>query len=188
MDEFSIGQIGTLRPLIDLDLEMVLNWRNAPIVRQNMYTQHEISLAEHRAWWKKTRKLRSELYFVFADNFGAQGVVSFNGMNLVEKSSYWAFYASTDAPKGTGSRMEFLALEFFFGCLGMRKLSCEVLSTNEGVLKLHRKFGFEEEGMFREQVSACGEFTDVCKFALFKESWHARRDRIQKEIVERISQ
>ena len=47
-------QFGMLRPIKDSELELMLSWRNAPAVRENMYTTHEISLAEHAAWWERT--------------------------------------------------------------------------------------------------------------------------------------
>jgi hypothetical protein len=42
-----------LRPMREADLDMVRRWRNAPDVRKNMYTTHEISPEEHRAWWER---------------------------------------------------------------------------------------------------------------------------------------
>ncbi|MFP4495817.1 MAG: hypothetical protein ACLFN3_07835 [Halochromatium sp.] len=43
-----------LKPLTDTDLELILPWRNAPAVRRAMYSHHEISLAEHRAWFAQS--------------------------------------------------------------------------------------------------------------------------------------
>ena len=38
-----------MREMVDGDLSLVLEWRNAPDVRKNMYTSHEITLDEHRS-------------------------------------------------------------------------------------------------------------------------------------------
>ncbi len=42
-----------LRPMVEADLDMVRIWRNNPVVRANMYTTHEITPEEHRAWWAR---------------------------------------------------------------------------------------------------------------------------------------
>jgi hypothetical protein len=36
------------------DLETLLRWRNHPDVRKCMLSQHEITLAEHRAWFDRS--------------------------------------------------------------------------------------------------------------------------------------
>ena len=40
-----------LRPMTELDLELVLSWRNHPDIRRYMYTNHQISMHEHHAWF-----------------------------------------------------------------------------------------------------------------------------------------
>ena len=42
-----LSDLGGLRGIKEDELELMLSWRNAPKVRENMYTRHEISLSEH---------------------------------------------------------------------------------------------------------------------------------------------
>lgn len=178
---------GNLRPMVDADLEMVLAWRNRPAVRMNMYTQHTITLAEHTAWWQRNKDHPSQRYFIFISAGDPTGVVSFNDFNSLAKTSFWAFYAAPHAPKGSGSRMEFLALEYFFQTLHMHKLSCEVLAFNESVLNLHRKFGFQQEGCFEKHALIDGNHIDVHRLALFADSWQDVRIAMHAKIMQRIS-
>src|SRR5690606_38648738 len=108
-------------------LQTILNWRNAPAVRRNMYTRHEISLEEHLAWWKNVGSREDQLYFIYEYKNTPFGVVAFTQISNRDKNASWAFYASPEAPRGTGSRMEYLALEYAFKSLKLHKLHCEVL-------------------------------------------------------------
>jgi len=60
----NMRSIGTLRPIHEDELELMLSWRNAPSIRANMYTQHEISIDEHLAWWEQASKRDDQQYFM----------------------------------------------------------------------------------------------------------------------------
>ena len=161
----------------------MLDWRNAPNVRANMYTRHEISLAEHLSWWRKIKVRDDQKYFMYVYQSHPSGIVAFNGLDRVNRNSSWAFYASPNAPKGTGSRMEFLALEYAFNNLALNKLCCEVLSFNTPVVKLHEKFGFRIEGVLREQHVVDGQFVDVVRLGILANEWSVKRASLFEKIT-----
>ena len=175
-------KLGALRDIHDDDLELVLSWRNAPSVRQNMYTRHKISLEEHHRWWKVVCARNDQRYFLYENDDIPLGVVGFTQINTSDLNSSWAFYASPDAPRGTGSRMEFLALEKAFGEIGLHKLYCEVLAFNEAVVKLHKKFGFNVEGTFRDQHKISDEYVDVIRLGVVKSEWELVREDMLKKL------
>ena len=175
MTTFNIDNVGRLRPMCDDDLELVLSWRNAPNVRKNMYSQDEIALSDHLRWWANINESPQDAYFVFEQDVDQLGVVSFTEIDLKNQSALWAFYASPSAPKGTGSRMETLALEYFFSKLGLNKLCCEVLASNTPVLGLHKKFGFVEEGFFVDHRRIGADFVNVHRLAMRAANWAQRR-------------
>lgn len=183
MEEDKRELIGVLRRIDESEVELMREWRNAPGVRANMYTQHEISSDEHLAWWQavKDREDCRYLMYVLADK--PLGIVSMTKIDKQNRNASWAFYASPQAAKGTGTRMEFLALDFAFLNLDLHKLYCEVLAYNEPVVKLHKKFGFKVEGTFVHQYRRADDFVDVYRLALFGESWRASRS----EMLERIT-
>jgi len=151
-------------------------WRNAPAVRANMYTRHEITLEEHRSWWDRTSTRADQKYLMHERGARPAGIVAFTAINPADRNACWAFYAAPDAAPGTGSRMEVLALEHAFGDLGLHKLYCEVLAFNEPVIRLHRKFGFSVEGVFRQQHSTDSGFVDVHRLGLLAHEWAAGRE------------
>lgn len=168
--------LGQIRPINNDELGLMLSWRNAPAVRANMYTRHEISEEEHLAWWSRTCQRTDQLYFMYENENQPLGIVGITAIDMINSNCSWAFYASPEAaPKGTGSRMEFLALEYVFDRLKLNKLYCEVLAFNAPVIKLHKKFGFVIEGILRQQHKVNGEYVDIHRLGLLQADWANKR-------------
>ena len=178
-----LSDLGGLRGIKEDELELMLSWRNAPKVRENMYTRHEISLSEHLAWWERLSGREDQKYFMFDWLGNPVGVVGFSDVDFVNKDSSWAFYASPSAPRGTGSRMEYFAIEYAFNSLGLNKLYCEVLEFNAAVIRLHQKFGFKVEGVLREQHLYDGSFIDVYRLGLLFDDWKELSVAMQEKML-----
>jgi UDP-4-amino-4,6-dideoxy-N-acetyl-beta-L-altrosamine N-acetyltransferase len=182
MTQEVISKLGWLRAIKPEELELMLSWRNAPSVRANMYTRHEISLSEHAAWWERIHTRADQQYFMYEYQGTPLGIVAFNGIDEANQNSSWAFYASPDAPKGTGSRMEYLALEHAFSGIQLHKLCCEVLGFNTPVIKLHEKFGFKVEGILREQHKMDDAFVDIFRLGILAAEWVIKRDQMLSKL------
>lgn len=178
-----LTQLGILREIADNEIELMLAWRNEPAVRANMYTQHEISLHEHLAWWERTRDRADQKYFMYEFAGNAGGIAALTDIDINNKNSTWAFYSSPTAPTGTGSKMEFLILEHAFNELKLEKLYCEVLAFNTPVIKLHHKFGFITEGVFRKQYNLNGTLIDVYRLGILASEWQELRETIQEKLT-----
>lgn len=161
----------------------MLEWRNSPGVRENMYTRHVISVEEHQTWWARTQTREDQFYFMYETAGDPTGIVAFIGLDKINQNSSWVFYASPNAPNGTGSKMEFLALDHAFLKLGLHKLYCEVLAFNSSVIKLHQKFGFNVEGVFREHHKVDTEFTDIYRLGLLSTEWAVQRVNMERRIA-----
>jgi UDP-4-amino-4,6-dideoxy-N-acetyl-beta-L-altrosamine N-acetyltransferase len=185
MAQGTLEALGLLRPIDTHELELMLTWRNAVSIRANMYTRHEISLEEHLSWWQGTQQRADQLYRMYEYESTPLGVVAFNGIDPVHRNSSWAFYASPDAPRGTGSKMEWLAIDYAFCFLGLHKLHCEVLAFNQPVIKLHEKFGFSVEGVFREQHLKDDRFVSIYRMGMLAREWEGRRQEMLSKLVQR---
>ena len=184
MNEETVSKLGILRAIQSDELELMLAWRNAPGVRANMYNRQVISLDEHLAWWRRTQGRTDQLYLMYEFEGAPLGIVAFNGIDTINLNSEWAFYASPEARKGTGSRMEFLALEYAFFELQLHKLCCEVLAFNSHVIKLHQKFGFEVEGILREQHLHDRHFVDIFRLGMLATKWHEGREVVLAKLLQ----
>ena len=186
MDQNQSSPFGSLRPMVDDDLEMVLAWRNNPNVRNNMYSQQEITLADHRRWWAKTKNSLHDRYFIYEAKGGPSGLLAFNEIDQSHEVAFWGFYTSPEAPKGTGTGLGLAALDYGFGELGLHKLCAEVLAYNAASLAFHRKLGFVEEGVFVAQKKINGTFVDVYRLAAFAVNWGEKRLALATRLSKRI--
>ena len=170
-----------LRKLEKSDLEMVLNWRNSERIRANMYTDHIITIEEHLAWYERVKKDQTVDYLICEYKNIPIGLVNFTNIDRTNNKCYWGFYlGDINAPLGSGIAMEFIALEYAFKILKIRKLCCEVLLFNNKVVKLHKKFSFQEEGILKQHIYKNNAYNDVICLALFKDIWLENKYKLSK--------
>lgn len=158
-------------------LPLVLSWRNDPSVRKNMYTYRNITLQEHEAWFDSMQRDPSQRCLLFSLNKKPTGVINFKNLTPFNQQTMWGFYGAPDAPRGNGLHMELEALEFAFVDLSLPKLNCEVIATNKKVINLHRKAGFQEEGLFRDYHFDGSQYVDVVRLSMLSSQWpQAKRE------------
>lgn len=161
----------SLRKLVFADLDMIRAWRNQEHVRKVMYTRHEISKKEHKKWWDKISESSDSSYLIFEYRGVPSAVVGFSEIDTKSRLATWAFYMGNNAKRGLGSLVEYEALRYAFEDLGLHKLKCEVLEINPTVIKLHKKFGFKEEGFFREEHFYDSVYISVVRLAIIDYEW-----------------
>jgi len=152
------------------DLPVVLSWRNHPSVRSFMFSQHEITLEEHRAWFERASADPARRLLIVEDETGPLGFVQFS--DVAENGiADWGFYACPGAPKGTGRRLGTAALDYAFAELGLHKVCGQAITTNEASIRMHRGLGFVEEGILRDQKYVNGVYYSLVCFGLLKHEW-----------------
>lgn len=174
-----------LEPLTIEDLELVLQWRNQPVVRNNMYTSHEISAEEHKAWFAGLKNDPSRKWYVYSVEGEKYGVVYFTQCDEAKGNAFWGFYSGENAPLGTGLRMELEALELAFEVFGLHKLNCEVIAHNSVVVNMHKKVGFEEEGCFRDFYFDGEQYHDVIRLGMLAVEWPLCKEKLSKRLSTR---
>lgn len=173
-----------LNKLAETDLPLVLAWRNTPEVRQHMYSAHEISEAEHRAWFARMKHDPQVRWYIHQDEYcNLDGVVYFTQYQPENHSSFWGFYAAPEAPRGTGTKLGLDALDEAFNVLSLHKLNAEVLSSNERSLRFHEKMGFHREGIFRDDHFNGEYYVDVVRLGIVKSEWVEKRPEIESLIA-----
>ena len=147
------------------DLERVLVWRNHEEVRRYMFTQHEISLAEHTRWFERIAQDPNHHLLVFESNAVPLGFINLHQFAPGGVAN-WGFYAAPDAPKGTGRQLGHTALQYAFSYLGLHKICGQAVAYNHRSIKFHRSLSFQQEGILREQHFDCQCYHDVVCFGL----------------------
>lgn len=172
-----------LRRLTEQYLDLILDWRNKPAIRQNMFSTQIITKDEHYAWFEKIRQDKSKEYFICTSNDQPVGVIYFVDINFKHKNTVWGFYSGDLSKRGIGINMGFLGLNYIFEKLEFEKLSGEVLSFNKLALEFHRTLGFQTEGIFKNHYFTGSEYVDVYRLAIYKNDWLKRsRFEIQNKI------
>ena len=167
----------TLRDLRLDDISRILAWRNLPEVASYMYTDHTISDAEHARWFAGAMSDDSKRYWIIELDGEPVGLANLYDISLLHGRCYWAFYLADDRVrgKGVGSFTERFVMRYVFEELGLEKLCCEVLATNEAVIKMHQRYGFAIDGVLRSHVVKGGERVDVVAMSLLRPDWAAGR-------------
>jgi UDP-4-amino-4,6-dideoxy-N-acetyl-beta-L-altrosamine N-acetyltransferase len=162
----------SIRVMMSDDLDNVLAWRNHPEIRRYMYTQHPITVAEHRAWFERASHDPHKHLLVFEVRGIAQGFV--NIAELALGVGDWGFYIAPDAPKGTGRQLGQTALYYAFQNLRLHKICGQTLAFNERSIKFHRGLGFQQEGILRDQHYDGKNYHAVICFGLLRTEWQPK--------------
>lgn len=161
---------GHIRRMRESDLYQVLTWRNHPEIRRYMYTQHEIQLDEHHAWFLQASQNPRKHLLIYEENGVALGFINIGETGSLGVAD-WGFYATPDAPAGSGRRMGYAALYHAFVVLGLHKICGQALVYNERSIRFHQRLGFQQEGILRDQHHDGTHYHDVVCFGLLSGEW-----------------
>ncbi|MBN1661427.1 MAG: UDP-4-amino-4,6-dideoxy-N-acetyl-beta-L-altrosamine N-acetyltransferase [Anaerolineae bacterium] len=173
-----------LRDVQSKDKELLRQWRNKPEVSKYMYTDHHITAEEHDRWFEHALHDPSRRYWIIVCDQIDVGLVNIYEIDMKNQHCCWAFYVADPSArgKGVGSFVEYSALNYVFEELGLNKLNCEVLGFNEAVVSMHRSFGFQQEGLFREHIIKGDQVFDVVRMAMLRTEWEAVKPKIEERL------
>lgn len=154
-----------IRQMERRDLERVLCWRNHPNVRRYMFSQHEIGLDEHIHWFERCMQDSTRHLLIYEITGQAMGFVQIQEI-ASSGIADWGFYLAPDAPKGVSKSFGLLALAYAFKTVGLHKICSQVLAPNVRSINFHKKLGFEQEGLLRQNYFDGKTYHDVVCFGL----------------------
>ena len=134
------------------------------------------STADLEAWVERHRTAPDEALFVIADHDDrAIGHVGLYDIDHRVQSAEFAIVIDRSAwGKGIGRACSRRLIEYGFDELNLRRISLEVLETNERAISLYRSLGFVDEGRMRQAHRKQGSWVDVLLMGLLVEEY--RRD------------
>jgi len=178
------GKTVTLREIREPDIELLWKWKNDPTYYEFFYELIPVTLEQHKKWIERVTSDKTEIIFAISNTTDDRciGTVGFQHVDLRNRKAEWGRLLIGDkqhSPKGSGKEVESLMLEYAFEHLGLNKLYCEVLSSNDKVVSLHKRFGFVEEGLFKNHVFKNGEFKDVVFLAMYASKYFSSKENIK---------
>ncbi len=173
-----------LRDINSNDKDKLREWRNMPEISKYMYFDHHITKEEHEKWFNRISSDKTTKYWIIVCDGEDVGLVNLYGIDNQNLRCHWAFYISSSNArgKGVGSFVEYSILHYVFDKMCLNKLCCEVLGFNEPVVRMHKKFGFKEEGLFKEHIIKNNQPHKVYCLAILRSEWND----IKPEIVKRL--
>lgn len=127
--------------------------RNDERVRKWMYTRHEISESEHESFFASLNSSDTSLHFALLYEGTILGAFNFQRLNLLHAHTYFGMYADPDAPvPGLGFTIDEIAEYFAFDIMNLHALRLEVITSNIGVIALHKRMGFVQEAELHDYV------------------------------------
>lgn len=163
-----------LRKIKECDLENIINWRMMPEVTNYMYTNPILDLEKQKIWFSKIQKSDKDLYWIIEIDNTEIGVLSINNIDRVNKRCTWAYYIGNTSFRGRGiaTTLECNIYNYVFDILNFNKLSCEVFEFNDKVIEIHKKFGSEVEGVFKQQIFKNSKFYNIVCMGITKNVWN----------------
>lgn len=172
-----------LRPMTESDLRTVWTWRNSGRIRAVSFADHEITWEEHLAWFERCKRDVRTRQMLFECAGKPTGVVNFTGIDRQAGSSEWGFYiGDQNVPRGSASVMGFLALDYAFSELQLRKLIAQSFVSNDTSVRYHQRLGFREIKGRRGPFKKGGEMLDVMCLELTAERWHDLRPSLEQKL------
>jgi len=168
-------------------LEKIMKWRMHPGITKYMYTDPDLNIEKQKEWYKKhVINNDYEKYWLINYENNDIGLVSLNNIDKKNSRCYWAYYIGEFEflGKGIGKQVELNILNYVFDKLGLMKLCCEVFTFNEGVIKLHEKFGSNVEGTLRKHIQKNGELFDIVTMGILKDEWEGIKDNFEISLAE----
>ena len=178
-----------LKDMTEADLPLVLSWRNKDHVRNMMYNNDIITIEQHVKWFETIQKSPTSLAKVFYVDERPYGVVNIHQIDHNNYTCEWGIYIGEEnTPAGLGTVMGYLAIQYIFFELRLKKIHAEVLAFNQQSYYYHKKMGFEQKDVLKKHIRPDGTFIDTIVFSLTITQWEQQREAIQTKIEQKFKE
>ncbi|MEA3457935.1 MAG: UDP-4-amino-4,6-dideoxy-N-acetyl-beta-L-altrosamine N-acetyltransferase [Candidatus Thermoplasmatota archaeon] len=161
------------------EIEKIMEWRTSPEVTAYMYTDPKLIIEDQKKWFEKISNEPTVSYWIIVVGGVDVGVINLYDIDQHNKRCFWAYYIGEPSVRGKGIsiHLECNIYDYVFFELGLNKLCGEVLEFNDTVVQIHKRFGSEIEGIFKQHIYKNGKFLDVVRMAILKEKWNKIRSQ-----------
>jgi RimJ/RimL family protein N-acetyltransferase len=102
-----------------------------------------------------------------SDDDAPLGLITLRDVDWVNRTAMFGLWIAPEAQgNGVGKSATAQMIDVAFGRLNLRKLSLDVLASNERAIAMYAGLGFTQEGRFIDQVSVDGVGEDVIRMGL----------------------
>jgi UDP-4-amino-4,6-dideoxy-N-acetyl-beta-L-altrosamine N-acetyltransferase len=160
-----------LRELTTSDDDLLVSWHNSEAAREHSFGDSMIT-PQGKAAWVRSLEHNSQRPLIFHRLNEPIGFIRFSDIQPRHGTAYWTLLIGRHpSVAGEGTVMAFLAIEFAFARMGLRKVLANVLGSNLRSLSLHTRLGFTEEGVLRDNIIKHSLSLNVHILSLFAYQW-----------------
>ncbi len=180
-----------LRPLHRDDIERSIKWRNDPVIRDMALSyRYPVTELMEESWYKKmlTGEDRSTVYFSIEnlDDENHIGFIHLYNIDYLARVAYFGVVIGerSEHAKGKATEAMHILFNYAFLELNLRKLNLEVASFNIRALTLYNKFGFESEGLLKQQIFISGKYYDKHCMCIFRDSYFEKYPDYKRHLID----
>jgi diamine N-acetyltransferase len=168
-----------LRAIERDDLPHRAAWLNDPVVRETLFLEFPVSLAETERWFERALQdpTRRDVIVVLKETEQPIGFIGWVNIDwhhrkaelnvAIGKSDLWGKGLATEVLRGV--------VDYSFRDLGLNRLYGYVLTTNTGSVKMAQRAGFKVEGTLKQDVLIHGEYCDRVSFGYTRDDYLSER-------------
>lgn len=167
----------TLREICDSDLEMIMAWRMSEDVTKYMNTNPKLTLEGQKKWLASLKgNDRVQNWMIEVDGIPA-GLINLSDIDWERGNSSWGYYIGEKELRSLSLAisLEMSLYDYVFDVLNFKEIHNEVLSLNDGVVKLHLACGCDIVKETKGEVEKEGIAYDVTHLSIEKNKWNLIR-------------
>lgn len=152
-----------LTPLEAEDLPLLVEWRNDPTIAPWFFNALPLTRSGQEEWYRRYLTNRTQQIFIIRlkselrrgeDGKPFRVPIGTHGFTLdwENRAAELGNILIIPAYRGNGyaSEAEKLVIDYCFDHIGVHKLTGELFADNEAILHVHKKAGFQIEGILRQ--------------------------------------
>lgn len=182
---FIAGKNVSLRPIIEADNRLFVQWLNDPEARRYLRVLFPITTESEKKWLLEGAEVgqkseRITFAIVFNDGDHLIGDVGLHEISWPDCTAWLGLMIGDKACWGAGCATEAgtLLLDYAFGELGMRKIMAGIYEPNVRSRSVAKKLGFTLAGVHKDDVFVDGKYHDGCIYELFQDEWLKIKPRL----------
>lgn len=168
-----------LRPVEEIDLPLLVRWRNAKENWRFFFNKFPLSISGQLEWYRRLNADKAKLIFVICLKDGRPiGTIGLDHIDFCNQSAEFGnFLIGENEFRSKGFAIESLELLFnySFKCLNLNRLYLEMYESNAHARAIYESCGFKEEGLLREARFSDGRFMNVLILGLLRNEYLSGR-------------
>ncbi len=152
-------------------LTLVLQWRMRPHVADVMFTEVKDNMENQIDWFNLISKDQTKVYWIVLFGDIPIGLVNLSEIDETNSRCNAGFYIGEVEYLNLGGLIPIYLYNHVFTNLKLNKIFGEVVSSNEGILRLHQFHGFRKVGTLKEHIIKHEQKVDVVVVELLASEW-----------------